>query len=433
MIIFFHELGHFITAKKSGVQVNEFALGMGPKIFSFTKGETTYSLRAFPIGGFCAMEGEDEESENPRSFNNAKIWKRMIIIIAGAFMNIVFGLVLMFVTIIPQDQFASTKVSQFVPYSFSAVSGLEQGDKIVRINGYDINTSTDFSFALYTLPVQEVDGKELNIYKEDCAYELYTYLIDYAQEKPSDEDFAKVYEVMTEGQQAIADTQSKDEAYQAMCDSLDKMAKTASKDMSEYPAINERETRQRFRTDMTVVRDGERVDLKGVDFFTGLKEGEEKPTLSIDFYVEPIEKTFGTVITQTFSQTVSVVRMVWGSLIGLLKGQFGLNELSGPIGIASALTEVAGETLKTSGFWSAVGSIVYVMMVISVNLGIINMLPFPALDGGRLLFLVIRLFTGKRVSDETEGKIHFIGICLLFALMIYVTFNDVLKFIIPIF
>ena len=427
MIIFFHEGGHFIAAKRAGVKVNEFALGMGPKILSFTKGETTYSLRLFPIGGFCAMEGEDQDSENPRSFNNAKIWKRLIIIVAGAFMNIVFGIVLMFITLIPQEQFASTQVSQFVPYSFSAVSGLREGDKIVDINGYAINTSTDFSFALYTLPVQEVDGKSLTIYKEDCAYALYTYLADYAQEQPSDEDFAKVYELMLQGAKKIADVQSKEEAAQVMRSSLDEMAKTASKEITDYPVIEERETRQRFRTDMIVQRDGERVSLTDGDFFPGLKDGEEKPTLSIDFYVQPIEKNVGTIITQTFSQTVSVVRMVWGSLIGLIKGQFGFNELSGPIGIASALTEVAGESLKTSGFWSAVGSIVYVMMVISVNLGVVNMLPFPALDGGRFLMLLIEGIFHKPVPRKVESVINAVGLVLLLGLSAVIAVKDVFK------
>ena len=113
LIIFIHEGGHFIAAKKSGVQVNEFALGMGPKLFSFTKGETTYSLRLFPIGGYCAMEGEDEDSENPRAFNNVKIWKRMIIIVAGAFMNIVLGMILMLITLIPQENLRPPQISQF--------------------------------------------------------------------------------------------------------------------------------------------------------------------------------------------------------------------------------------------------------------------------------------------------------------------------------
>ena len=212
-----------------------------------------------------------------------------------------------------------------------------------------------------------------------------------------------------------------------MRSSLDEMAKTASKEITDYPVIEERETRQRFRTDMIVQRDGERVSLTDVDFFTGLKEGEEKPTLSIDFYVQPIEKNVGTIITQTFSQTVSVVRMVWGSLIGLIKGQFGFNELSGPIGIASALTEVAGESLKTSGFWSAVGSIVYVMMVISVNLGVVNMLPFPALDGGRFLMLLIEGIFHKPVPRKVESVINAVGLVLLLGLSAVIAVKDVFK------
>ena len=138
LIIFFHEGGHFITAKKSGVKVNEFALGMGPKLFSFTKGETTYSLRLFPIGGYCAMEGEDEESDNPRAFTNAKVWKRMIIIVAGAFMNIVLGLLMMFVLVVQSPAFSSTTVSGFSENSFSANSGLKVGDTIVKLNNYSI-------------------------------------------------------------------------------------------------------------------------------------------------------------------------------------------------------------------------------------------------------------------------------------------------------
>ena len=428
MIIFFHELGHFITAKKSGVKVNEFALGMGPKILSFTKGETTYSWRAFPIGGYCAMEGEDEDSENPRAFNNAKIWKRMIIIVAGAFMNIVFGLILMLITILPQERFASTQVSQFVPYSFSAVSGLKSGDRIVRINDYAINTSTDFSFALYTMPLSEVDGSELSIYKEDCAYALYTRLIEICDNKTSQDVLNAVFDTVGKADSQIANASSKDEAYRIMCTALDQMSvDTGTEKLSSYPEIKEKETRKRFRTDMTVIRNGERVDLKNVDFFTGIKEGEDKPTISMDFYVEPIEKSFGTVITQTFSQTVSIVRMVWGSLIGLVKGQFGINELSGPIGIASALTEVAGETLKTSGFLSAVSSIVYVMMVISVNLGVVNMLPFPALDGGRFLMLLIEGIFKKPVPRKVESVINAVGLVLLLGLSAVIAVKDVWK------
>ena len=130
LIIFSHELGHFITAKLSGVKVNEFALGMGPKIFGFTKGETQYSLRLFPIGGYCAMEGEDDESPEPRAFTNAKVWKRMIIIIAGAVMNIILGFLLMFVYTVQSDSYASTTIDGFLPNSYSATADYRQATKL---------------------------------------------------------------------------------------------------------------------------------------------------------------------------------------------------------------------------------------------------------------------------------------------------------------
>lgn len=429
LIIFIHEGGHFIAAKKSGVKVNEFALGMGPKLFSFTKGETTYSLRVFPIGGFCAMEGEDEESDSPRSFNNAKIWKRMIIIVAGAFMNIVLGLVLMLITLLPQEQFASTTVSQFSVNSFSSVSGLEAGDKIVSINGYAVNTSTDFSFAMFTLPVSTVDGSELAIYKEDCSFDLYVRATELVDENTTDEQNAAMVRTLQEAQTKLAAADSKETAYAVFSEYYNKLADDLSKDhAAEIPKIEERETRQRYRTDMTVVRDGEKVELKDVDFLTLKKSAEDDtPQLQIDFYIEPLEKNFGTVIQQTFANTVSVVRMVWGSLIGLLKGQFSLNDMSGPVGIASAITEVAGETLKTSGFGSAVNSIVYIMMVITINLGVVNMLPFPALDGGHFLMLLIEAIFRKPVPRKVQSAINAVGLVLLLGLSAVIAVKDVWK------
>ncbi len=417
-------------AKKSGVKVNEFSLGMGPKIVSFQKGETTYSLRAFPIGGFCAMEGEDEDSENPRAFNNASIPKRMLIIVAGAAMNIVFGLILMFVTLMPNDAFTSTTVSQFEPYSFSAVTGLQEGDKIVRLNGYRTYTSTDFSFALYTLPVSDIDGDEFSIYKEDCVFDLYVYVREHIPEGMPDEDFAAMYAVWRDASSKIAETRDKEEAYAVFCDYYDRLSVLLGDEIDGYPEIEIQQSRKRFRTDMTVLRNGEEVELSSVDFLTYRTEENDEPQLQIDFYVEPIEKTAGTLITQTFSQTVSVVRMVWGSLIGLVKGQFSINDLSGPVGIASTLTDVAGESLRTSGFGSAVMSIVYVMMVITVNLGVVNMLPFPALDGGRFLMLLIEAIFKKPVPRKVESIINAVGLVLLLALTAVIAVKDVWKIIV---
>ena len=266
LIIFVHEGGHFIAAKKSGVKVNEFALGMGPKLFSFTKGETTYSLRLFPIGGYCAMEGEDEDSENPRAFNNAKIWKRMIIIVAGAAMNILFGMLLLLITLLPQDSFVSTQVASFSSCAVSSVTGLQEGDKIVRLNNYDINTSTDFSFALYTLPAQEVDGHELSIYKEDCVIDFFNYCQGLVDKDTTQEAVNALNTACTDIQPELAKVSDKKEAYQIFCRYIDKACKAVGKEKPEkYPEIEEKDTRQRFRTDISVIRNGERVELKGVD------------------------------------------------------------------------------------------------------------------------------------------------------------------------
>ena len=429
LIIFIHEGGHFIAAKKSGIKVNEFALGMGPKIFSFTKGETTYSLRLFPIGGFCAMEGEDEDSENPRAFNNAKIWKRMIVIVAGAFMNIVLGLVLMLITLLPQEQFPSTTVSEFSASSFTAVTGLQPGDKITKINNYAVNTSTDFSFALFTLPVSEVDGHELSIYKEDCAFDLYVRATELVDENSTEEQNKAMVSSVQEAQTKLSKAQSKEEAYKIFSEYYNSLADIVGKEHAEtIPEIEEKDTRQRFRTNMTVERDGEKLELQNVDLLTLKKSADDDtPRLQIDFYIKPIEKNFGTVIQQTFANTISVVRMVWGSLIGLIKGQFSLNDMSGPVGIASAITKVAGESLRTSGFGSAVSSIVYVMMVITINLGIVNMLPFPALDGGRFLMLLIEWIFRKPVPRKVESIINTVGLVLLLGLSVFIAFQDVWK------
>ncbi len=429
LIIFVHEGGHFIAAKKSGVKVNEFALGMGPKLFSFTKGETTYSLRLFPIGGYCAMEGEDEDSENPRAFNNAKIWKRMIIIVAGAAMNILFGMLLLLITLLPQDSFVSTQVASFSSCAVSSVTGLQEGDKIVRLNNYDINTSTDFSFALYTLPAQEVDGHELSIYKEDCVIDFFNYCQGLVDKDTTQEAVNALNTACTDIQPELAKVSDKKEAYQIFCRYIDKACKAVGKEKPEkYPEIEEKDTRQRFRTDISVIRNGERVELKGVDLLTLKTSAEDDtPKLQIDFYAAPIEKNFGTVIQQTLLNTVSNVRMVWGSLIGLIKGQFSLNDMSGPVGIASAITQVAGESLKTDGFGAAVNSIVYVMMVIAINLGIVNMLPFPALDGGRFLMLLIEWIFRKPVPRKVESVINAVGLVLLLGLSAVIAVKDVWK------
>ncbi len=334
LIIFFHEGGHYLTAKKSGVKVNEFALGMGPKIFSFKKGETVYSLRLFPIGGFCAMEGEDEESDHERSFQKVKIWKRMIIVVAGAVMNVLLGLVFMLVLVVQQPNYASTTIGGFHEEAVTS-QVLQEGDRFVSIDGYAVYNSSDISYAL-------------------------TFM-------------------------------------------------------------------DSFKPTMEVERNGEVITLDEVPLYT-YENQEGVESVAIDFYVNPIEKNFFSVISQTFEQTVSIVRVIWTSLIGLVTGQYGLDALSGPVGIVSAISTATSQGLQTS-FLDGFNDLLFVMMIISVNLGIVNLLPIPALDGGRLVFLFVEAIIRKPIPAKYEGKIHLIGYALLMGLMLLLTFNDIWRLI----
>ena len=431
LIIFIHEFGHFITAKKSGIKVNEFSLGMGPQIFSFGKGETKYSLRVFPIGGFCAMEGEDEESPEPRAFNNAKVWKRMIVIIAGAVMNIILGFVLMFVVVVQQDAYSSTEVQSFPATSFSSCTGLQSGDVIKEINGYGISTSMDFNYPISTAELKTVDGSTLEIYKEDCGNNLYNIAVSLVQDKNnklSDEQVSKVNELLSKSTNDIVKAKSKEDAYSIYENYYKDINDACGIKDYKVEKIVEKETRKRYTADILVERNGEEKLLKNVQFFTYTTKDNSDPQVSIDFYVKPIEKTIGSVLSQTFKQTISTCKMIYASLGGLLTGKFGLKDMSGPIGIASAVTTVASESLS-SGFMSAVNSIIYVMMIITVNLGLFNMLPFPALDGGRFVFLIIEAIRGKSVPRKVEAIVNGIGMGLLILLMILITANDIFKLI----
>lgn len=332
IIVFIHEFGHFFTAKLSGIKVNEFAIGMGPTLFKFQKGETQYSLRLFPIGGFCAMEGEDSASDDQGAFGNKPVWKRIIVVVAGAVMNILLGVILMMILLGQQPAFSSTTIAKFMDGSATQAAGLQAGDQFYSVNGYRVYVDRDLSFALGTADPESVD--------------------------------------------------------------------------------------------LVMVRDGQKIAFNNVKFNT--REVDGKPLLTLDFYVEAIDKNVGTLITKAAADTVSTVRLVWVSLIGLITGKYGFNDIAGPVGAASAISQVASAGLKES-FGAAVNNILMMMMIITVNLGIVNLLPLPALDGGRLVFLVIEGIRRKPVNPKYEGWIHAAGFALLIGLMIIVTFSDVLR------
>lgn len=327
LLIFIHEGGHFLAARLCGVTVKEFAIGMGPKIFAWTskKSGTRYALRLLPIGGFVSMDGEDEDSDNPNAFCNKSVPKRMLIVIAGAFMNILLGFILMFVLVFSQKTLISNKIGAFNENAMSE-GKLMVGDTVVKVDGTRVHT-----------------GNEV------------------------------VYEIMNKGDKPI---------------------------------------------DIVVIRDGERVTVEEVSFpnfsDSGVIFGD------CDFRMYADEETFGNYIKHSYFRSVSTVKMVFDSLINLVSGKYGMEAVSGPVGV----TEVVGEAAQSS-----LPTLLYVITVISINLGVFNLLPFPALDGGRFAFLALEGVRGKPVDKRIEAYVNFAGLIILFTFMAFVTFKDVIKLI----
>lgn len=335
VIIIIHEAGHFAAAKACGVKVNEFAIGMGPKLLSWGKGETKYALRLLPIGGFVSMEGEDSDSGDPRAFGKKPVWKRLIIVCAGAVMNLVLGFVILLIVTSCGDAVTSTRVAGFyADDSPSHLSGLEEGDRIVRVNGLRVFCDTDIS---------------------------YQFQLD------ADRTF-----------------------------------------------------------EMEVIRGGQRVTLPAVHF-DGTDTDDGTSGLVIDFYVVGEKVTPLSVISYSGRKFVSVARMIWLTLFDLLRGRYTINDLSGPVGIVGAIGDVVGSTSQGVAVGEMIMNLMSLVVFITINVGIFNLLPIPALDGARAFFLIIELIRRKPMRAEVEGTIHFVGLMLLFGLMIVVTVLDIMK------
>lgn len=322
LLILIHELGHFIAAKSVGIRVNEFSVGFGPKLFSKKIGETEYMLKAVPFGGYCAMEGEDEDSNDENAFCNKSAFRRALVVVAGALCNLLLGLIIVAIILAPQERFTSTTVAEFAENSVSSQHGLCVGDRIIEVDGRHIFSTYDLSYTFTGVS----DGT----------------------------------------------------------------------------------------VDMVVIRNGKKNELKDVRFDTETADGMDY--ISVDFWVEGIEKNFGTFISQTFRTALSYGRVVWFSLIDLITGKYGISAVSGPVGVTAAIGTAAKQSLE---------NILPIMALITINLGIFNLLPLPALDGGRLLFLIIEMIFRKPVPQKYEGLVHTVGFLLLILLMIAVTAKDI--------
>ena len=340
VLIAVHELGHFMAAKACGVRVNEFSIGMGPALWKKQKGETQYSLRLFPVGGFCAMEGEEEDSDDPTALNNQGFWAKLLIFAAGAAMNFIAGLLIILVLYADAQAFYVPVVSGFADgCPLESADGLQEGDRLLRIDGEKVYVYSDISLLM-----------GLN--------------------------------------------------------------KTGA-------------------FDLQIERNGEVITLR--DFTMERREYTDqngKAYTGYGLYFGAEEATLGRKLSYSWNNAMDFVRLVRLSLQMLVTGQAGVKDLSGPVGIVSTMTQVGEQAATTR---AAVENIAYLAALIAVNLAVMNLLPLPALDGGKIFFLVInavimQLFK-KQIPAKYENYIHFAGLILLLALMAVITFSDVWKLI----
>ena len=329
-LILIHELGHFITARIFKVTVNEFSIGMGPRLLSRTSKKTgiKYSLAAFPIGGFVAMAGEADESDDPNSFDKKPAWQRFIITAAGATVNIVAGFIAILIITALID-IGGTTVHSFkeTPYEISSEdSGLMANDTIIKVDGKRVSFAEELS-----------------------------------------------YEIMRRGYEPV---------------------------------------------DLTVIRNGEEMVISNVVFPTS---GEAGQTFGVmDFYITGAKKNIGTTLGYAVSKSVLIIRMCWESIIDLITGRYSLAAVSGPVGISTAIGDAAkAGTLQ----------LLNLAALISINLGVMNLLPIPALDGGRLLTTGVEMVTRKKLPAKIENTINAVGLILLLGLSIVIMFKDIFQLI----
>ncbi len=328
MLVIVHEFGHFITAKRGGVQVNEFWIGMGPTLLKKERNGTLYCLKLLPFGGACVMEGEDGESDSAHSFGKASLPRRMLIVAAGALMNFLIGFLIVLAVTRPNGPNGGYIVSTLadVDPASTAAGELQAGDEILSVDGYRILVRTDFEMALSR--------------GADTTYEV------------------------------------------------------------------------------TVRRDGEKLTLPAVRLEAAVEGEDGRKMIGLTFAEQP--DSIGMHLSMAARTSVNYARLVWVSLGMLVSGQVGVDQLSGPVGVASVMATTASYSLA---------AFLQLVAFISINLGVMNLLPLPALDGGRLVFLIIEGIRRKPVPPQYEGYIHAAGLMLLLALMVYVTGQDIVRII----
>lgn len=372
VMVSLHEFGHFIVAKLLNFKILEYSIGFGPKLFSRRpgkNGETAYSLRAIPLGGYCKFDGEDESSEDPRAFGNQAVWKRILVVAAGGVFNVILGFVIFLVMLPSLSPMLTNRVESVVPHSYIEDSGIMPGDEIIALNGKSVDFYSD-----------------ITLYREDMSpNEENTVTIKRGKEK------IDVPVMLTEQKTSIAYFEDHIEY---------------TSEINGFPEV------QRIEYSDDMPRNDEKIGTE-----------ESSAQYIIGFSPASEEITAGNIWGYAWSETKFVVKLVYKSLWDLVTGKVGMEQMSGPVGIVN---EVNNAVHQENDSWLYVLNLT---ALLTINLGVFNLLPLPALDGGRLLFMLIELVRRKPIPPEKEGMVHAIGMLLLFALIIFISFQDIMKLI----
>ena len=413
-VILIHELGHFLLAKKNKIEVIEFSLGMGPRLLSTVKNGTRYSLKLFPIGGSCAMAGEDMEDDSPGTFNSASVWSRISVVAAGPIFNFLLAFILA-VIIVGVVGYDPAKVLTVTEGSNAAAAGLREGDVITDYQGYHIDLGKDMYVYSYLNPLKEEpvhltverDGRELELsFMPDVDTR---YLLGLNRKDTESMEVASL----------IPDMPLEDAGVQPgdVITSINGVdipdGEAYEKYIKANPLTNEEVT-------ITYLRDGLEYEAKITP--------KEYRTSNLGFvYNVWAEKATGfDVIKYGFMEMKYMIRTTILSLKELVTGSLGVKDLSGPVGVVDAIGDTY-EASKSEGTLMVWMNMLNMAVLLSANLGVMNLLPLPALDGGRLVFLLVEAVRKKPVNRRIEGAIHFAGLMLLMALMVMVMYNDILK------
>ena len=414
-IILFHELGHFLLAKKNKIVVNEFSLGMGPRLLSTVKNGTRYSLKLFPIGGSCAMKGEDMEDEGPGTFNGAPVWGRIATVAAGPIFNFILAFVaaVIIVALVGYDPAEVTKVESG---STVAQAGLQKGDIIKEYQGYHIDLSRDLYLYMYLNSLSEDEtvhmtvergGKEVELsFKPDVQVR---YLLGFNRTDASSLEVKSLIPGMGLSETGVEPG-----------DVLTSINGVRLENAEDYNAYLE----EHPLTDETVTITYER---DGLEYETDVTPTESRtPVLNFSYNLAYTKAEGFGVLKYAGLEVKYLIRSTLLSLKELLTGGLGVKDLSGPVGVVDAIGSTYEES-KSEGILAVWVNMLYMAALLSANLGVMNLLPLPALDGGRLVFLVIEAVRKKPVNRQVEGMVHFAGLMVLMVLMVVVMYNDILK------